>query len=84
MLTKYKFIHFEVVAVKTKTKVWGCLNNRSNAVLGYVKWYSTWRQYCFWPGYGAVFNDTCLTDISHFLGQLRDGRKSENKTEGGG
>ena len=82
--TKYKFIHFIVVEKKPKTDVWECRNNRSNGFLGEVRWYSAWRQYCFYAEYGCIFNDTCLNDISHFLGQLRAGRKSNNKTEGGG
>lgn len=84
MKTRYKYIHFDVVEVKAKTKVWVCRNNRTDGILANIMWYSTWRQYCFFPVMGAVYNDTCLDDISHFLKQLRVGRKSENKTEGGG
>ena len=84
MQTRYKYIRFEVIEAKRKTDVWGCYNNHSNGYLGCVKWYSRWRQYCFNPAHDTVFNDTCLDDVSHFLKQLRAGRKPENKTEGGG
>jgi len=83
MQTKYKYIHFEIIEEKRKTHVWGCFNNRSGKLIGEIKWYSAWRQYCFFPYTRSLFNDTCLDNVSHFLGQLRDGRKPENKTEGG-
>jgi len=34
---RYTYIHFEVIAIKPKTKVWGCFNNSSGAKLGEVK-----------------------------------------------
>lgn len=71
MKTKYKFIHFYRVMVLKKTEVWVCCNIRTGGKLGEVKWYSAWRQYCFFPKGKTVFNISCLEDIRHFIGQLK-------------
>lgn len=81
-ITRYKFIHFVEIDPfgrrdpKRKTSVWECRNNRSDDALGRVQWYGPWRQYCFFPEPidGLVFNDGCLKDICHFMGQLRGGK----------
>jgi len=73
MTTRYKFIHFVETGKKPKTSTWECRNNSTEDTLGTVKWYGPWRQYCFFPEPigGLVFNDGCLKDICHFMGQLR-------------
>lgn len=38
--------------------------NRSNdAVLGEIKWYGAWRQYCFFP-HEVILSYECLEDIA--------------------
>lgn len=78
MTTKYKYIHFIKIEDKPKTSVWQCLNNKSKAELGVVKWYPSWRQYCFFTTYQAVFNNSCLLDISDFISQLEFYRKDND------
>lgn len=73
MKTHYQYIHFEKVAETQKTSSWICRNNRSNADLGMIKWYSPWRQYCLITS-GAIFNLSCLNDIIDFIKQLMDER----------
>lgn len=51
---------------------WVC----SEYVLGHIKWYGAWRQYCFMPSPGMVFNESCLQDIRVFINKLMDERKS--------
>ncbi len=77
MKTQYKYIHFEQVESKTKTSVWSCLNNKSKSVLGIIKWYGPWRQYCWFPFGGTVFNRGCNDDINDFITQLMDERKTK-------
>jgi hypothetical protein len=82
MKTKYRYIHFidcSLVFKKKKTQTWLCKNNSSNNILGEIKWYSNWRQYCIFFEPTAVFNSTCLLDIADFLNQLNLGYKSKNK-----
>jgi hypothetical protein len=73
--TEYEFIHFKKVEDKPKTSVWACMNTENRSVLGHVKWYGPWRQYCFFPEAFVVFHNGCLQDICHFIQQLKEERK---------
>ena len=77
MKTHYKFIYFIKVEDKPKTSVWHCLSQSTNDLLGEVKWYGSWRQYCFFPEPTTVFNVGCLEDINDFIGQLKKEKKGE-------
>ena len=68
--TSYQYIYFVKVADKPKTSVWSCRKIRSDTELGQVRWYSAWRQYCFFSSCPAVFNMGCLDDIKDFIMQL--------------
>ena len=75
MKTKYKFIHFEKLS--DDPEVWVCNNNRSIGSLGRIEYYAPWRQWVFSAVDTAVFNDQCLKDIAHFIGQFRKYAKVE-------
>jgi len=82
MKTKYKYIYFvdcSFLFKKRKTKIWLCKNNHSDSILGEIRWYSRWRQYCIFFESEAVFNSTCLLDITDFLKQLNSEHKSKNR-----
>lgn len=74
MKTEYKHIYFVKVADKPKTSVWYCRSEISNDLLGIVKWYSPWRQYCFYPEPNTIFNPSCHKDIDDFMRQLEEGK----------
>jgi len=76
MISTYKYIYFIEVETKGKTSRWECLSKSSQDVLGEVKWYGPWRQYCFFPK-NAIFNKGCLEDINDFITQLMDLRKNK-------
>lgn len=76
----YKFIKFEEVAPCNLTPFWECINIRSNSRLGTVTYYTNWRQWVVEFAEGCVFNDSCLRDITHFLGQLNTIRKGGKPT----
>ncbi len=70
MKTRFEFIEFVLmVAVKaSKRPSYECRNVKSQDVLGWVSYYSQWRQYVFtaekcWP----IFNNSCLRDIAEFM-----------------
>ena len=71
MKTQYQYIYFTKVEDKPKTSVWYCVGQNNNDLLGIVKWYRPWRQYCFFPEPNTVFNVGCHKDIDDFIGQLR-------------
>jgi len=72
--TQYKFIHFLKKEEKPKTSVWYCCNNKSDNILGEVKWYSRWRQYCYFSTVPAIYSIGCLEDINNFIQQLNKER----------
>ena len=76
----YKYIHFSDMSFlysKKKTKTFNCRNSNTYDLLGEVKWFGRWRQYCFFPNHETIFNSICLNDISNFLQQLNKGHKEK-------
>lgn len=69
MKTVYKYIKFEIWGGEDLQK-WECVNKKSGATLGYAEFYEPWRQWVMEFQPECVFNDSCLRDITHFLGQL--------------
>lgn len=83
--TKYKRIYFNDVSArfpKRKTKTYYC-HTQTGVNLGTVKWYSQWRQYCFFPLFDQwailIFSGGCSIDIGTFCSQLNEQRKQERK-----
>ena len=68
---KYKFISFIKIEDKPKTSVYRVINNKSKNELGIIKWYSGWRQYCYFPTVQAVYSAGCLEDINDFIKRLK-------------
>lgn len=66
-----KYIEFNLIEQKPKTSVYAVRNIKSQAILGWIKWYPTWRQYCFFPESDCVFNIDCLKDIIEFINSCR-------------
>ena len=66
-----RFIEFNFFTMSSsgKTKVWEIISKVDDSVLGYIKWYANWRQYCFYPEGNTVFNKECLIDIHEFITQ---------------
>ena len=75
MKTVYKYIKFEQSS--SKVVLWGCLNRKSNDILGCATYYPAWRQWVMDFKEGCVFNNSCLDDISDFLNQLNLLKKEE-------
>jgi len=77
---KYKHIYFEEIQNRgKKTKIWVCWNH-SGEELGIVKWYSSWRQYCFDTNI-VILSKSCLLDIADFLERVKDERNEALKEE---
>lgn len=69
----YQHIHFVRLPTppRRKTPIWSCRTNRNGDELGQVRWYSSWRQFCYFPTAQAVYSAGCLADIQTFIRQLR-------------
>lgn len=66
-----KYLEFNIIGLKSKTKVIAVGSKRSGHTLGIIKWYNKWRQYTFFPEFGTVFNRECLYDIALYIRGLR-------------
>lgn len=57
---------------KAKTRVWAVLSaldspkGTGGAELGFVKWWSHWRKYAFFPNDNTLFEQHCLREIAAF------------------
>ena len=57
----------ETTTLGKKTKMWLVQGKGQGApLLGVVKWFGRWRQYCFFPGNDTIFNPGCMDDIATF------------------
>jgi len=70
-----KYLEFFKAGWTGKTEVYDVLSKHQGSVLGHIKWYSQWRQYCFFPSSMTVFNPDCLKTICEFIVELMAERK---------
>ena len=78
MSEEYKYLCFEELEPKPKTKQFAVKNQSSGMILGYVKWYGPWRKYCFFINRAdLVFDAGCLADIQDFITKLMLERKEK-------
>ncbi len=70
-----KYMEFDKTGDTGKTEIWNILSKSNGYILGQIKWYGAWRQYCFFPSALCIFNNSCLSDIQKFTKELMDKRK---------
>jgi len=70
--TEYKYIVFKFTDAADHKKGAECLNKKSGTILGYVEYYTPWKQYVIEFREDFVFNVSCLKDIADFLRQLNN------------
>jgi hypothetical protein len=54
------------VSVGAKTRRFSVRNALSRVYLGEIKWFGSFRKYCYFPVSGTVFDSWCLDQISDF------------------
>lgn len=62
-----------------KTMVWDVTNKKSGELLGRIKYYANWRQYCFFPATCTVFSAGCLAEITGFIEAHKKDRRGPHK-----
>ncbi len=77
MLTDYEYIRIEKIDSKLKTNMYAIHNIKTGAVLGVIKWFGAWRQYCFFPNSLTIFSKGCLNDIESFLDNLKSSKQKK-------
>lgn len=65
-----KYLKFTGEVPRLKTDVVTVKNKRTLAVLGQIKWYGAWRQYCFFTRQPIILNDGCMNEISEMCRQM--------------
>lgn len=71
MEKKTKYITFKEMDILHKKMSYRVINNRAQETIGTIEYYPSWRQYCFFPFSGSVWNDGCLEEIIEFIGELK-------------
>jgi len=61
-----KYLSAKVVKVLPKTVVMDISNKHHGDVLGQVRWFPNWRQYCYKIG-DVWYSASCLRDLAGFL-----------------
>ena len=74
-------MEFDKIGDTGKTEVWNILSKSSGWILGQIKWYGAWRQYCFFPSPNSVFNLECMVDIKKLILELK-AKRSKPTTRG--
>ena len=75
VIKETKYLVFEELPTKTKTRYVNVINIRSGNFIGEIKWYGPWRQYCFFPDMDTVWNPKCLDDVNAVIRELMEERK---------
>lgn len=73
------YVNFNLIEQKPKTSIFSVDNNNSGIRLGIIKWFSSWRQYCFFPTEETVFSQGCMKEIQDFIQNLKKERKEKLK-----
>jgi len=79
----YKYITMIKTKDLPRTAIFDVYTKSGDAVLGEIKFFPRWRQYCFFPEDDCVFSKGCMVDINDFivqLEQIRRNTKSNNSS----
>lgn len=59
-----------------KTKIVTVFNGTLS--IGFIRWFSKWRRYCFFPKDELVFDSNCLTEITEQLKAMNEDHKANS------
>ena len=74
----YRGEFLQMVEIKRteKTAGWRVESSSTAVLLGFISWYGNWRKYCFFPHEGTVWDTKCLTEVTQFINDRMQERKS--------
>lgn len=75
IIKETKYLVFALVPTKGKTKSVDIINKHHEEVIGEIKWFGPWRQYCFFPYNNTLWNTTCITDVQEVIDELKKERE---------
>lgn len=72
------YLLFEDVPINEgrKTRIVGVYSKRHGDLLGFLRWYGAWRQYCFFPERTTIWNPECLNTINAKIAELMAERRA--------
>jgi len=59
-----------------KTRLAEVRAKQHGILLGYVKWYSPWRQYAFYPEASTVWTPECMEAVADYIESLMTDRRT--------
>lgn len=65
-----------LVSPGSVTHKFSVTSRQNSSLLGYVKWFIQWRQYCFFP-MNAVFDKKCLREVAEFCERATDEHRAK-------
>jgi hypothetical protein len=68
---RFKFIN--VAQTSDFVPRWEVRNNKSGALLGWIRLYPLWKQYVFLPCEGTVWSVDCLAAVEQAIGIITQG-----------
>lgn len=75
VIKETQYLSFVEAPTKGKTKVIAIVNRHHEEIIGEIRWFGRWRQYCFFPRGETVWNTTCMDDVNSVIKQLREERE---------
>ena len=76
-----RFLSFEdkgYVTKGAKTKKFAVINRYNHSLLGYVKYFAQWKQYCFFPLNGILHKDN-LDEVASFCRETSSAHREKRK-----
>ena len=64
-----------------KTNVYQIWSKKPSFLVGEIRWYNGFRRYSFFPDGNAVFEETCMQDITDFLKQVSENHKTKKNEQ---
>ena len=78
-----KYLTFMQIGTSTsgKTTIWEVRSKKHGDLLGNIKWYAPWRQYCFetHTDFETTWSAGCFKDIIKFLEWLNKTQKEKRR-----
>ena len=74
-----KYLAFVIAPTEKKTLTVAIINRHHQEIIGEIKWFAKWRQYCFFPYKDTVWNTTCMDDVHSVIKELMEQRKPIKK-----
>lgn len=80
ILKETQYLRFIEFPKREKTRIIAVMNKHHEEVIGMIKWFARWRQYCFFPVNNTVWNINCLNDVNSVIMMLAEERKKKKAT----